>query len=545
MATNYPTGLDSYTPANTSDTLDVANHTARHTDKEDAIEAIEAELGLDPAGASATVVARLDVNDTAVALNTAKVTYPSADSAKLATIADGATDDSTVDAHIADTVDAHDASAVSVSAISGLSATEVQAALAEHQGDIDALANGLDFQGTWNASTNTPTLVSSTGTVGHFYKVSVAGSTTLDGVSEWAVGDALYFGDSVWNKVDNTEAVTSVAGKVGAVTLVEADITDLQSYHVQGGTDVPVADGGTGASSASGARTNLGVDPAGTDNAPAASATVAGKVELSTDAETATGTDTARATTPANVASAYAKKSVLTAKGDIWAASAASTPARVAVGTNDQVLTADSAQASGVKWATAAAGGSGLSTPVVSAAVTNTDLWVPGFSPTSFNSSSTLTANRRDYHVFYIGADLRITELHLQVGTAAGTVLRVMVVKLDNDWQPNATGLIGQGTVDPSTTGTKSITGLTLDCAAGFYATTVVSDGATVLKALVGAVMTGVPTTTSSTAWGFQRARLDAAGTAAASDPVADWTSVQMSTKAMSHPVLLKTEAQP
>lgn len=45
-------------------------------------------------------------------------------------------------------------------------------------------------------------------------------------------------------------------------------------------------------------------------------------------------------------------KSTLTTKGDLYAASAASTPARVAVGTDAQVLTADAASAAGVKWAT-------------------------------------------------------------------------------------------------------------------------------------------------------------------------------------------------
>ena len=45
-------------------------------------------------------------------------------------------------------------------------------------------------------------------------------------------------------------------------------------------------------------------------------------------------------------------KSTLTTKGDIYAATAASTPARLGVGTNGQVLTADSAEPTGLKWAT-------------------------------------------------------------------------------------------------------------------------------------------------------------------------------------------------
>jgi hypothetical protein len=43
-------------------------------------------------------------------------------------------------------------------------------------------------------------------------------------------------------------------------------------------------------------------------------------------------------------------------KGDILVATAADTVAKLGVGSNDQVLTADSAEASGVKWATASAG---------------------------------------------------------------------------------------------------------------------------------------------------------------------------------------------
>jgi hypothetical protein len=45
------------------------------------------------------------------------------------------------------------------------------------------------------------------------------------------------------------------------------------------------------------------------------------------------------------------------AKGDLVAGTAADTFARLAVGTNGQVLTADSAEATGLKWASAAGGG--------------------------------------------------------------------------------------------------------------------------------------------------------------------------------------------
>jgi hypothetical protein len=63
---------------------------------------------------------------------------------------------------------------------------------------------------------------------------------------------------------------------------------------------------------------------------------------------------TAIDTTVFNNASAATQKSTLTTKGDIYAATAASTPARLGVGTNGQVLTADSTAATGLNWSTVA-----------------------------------------------------------------------------------------------------------------------------------------------------------------------------------------------
>lgn len=50
-------------------------------------------------------------------------------------------------------------------------------------------------------------------------------------------------------------------------------------------------------------------------------------------------------------------KSLVDAKGDVITATADNTPARLGVGTNGQVLTADSTTATGLKWSTPASGG--------------------------------------------------------------------------------------------------------------------------------------------------------------------------------------------
>ena len=55
-------------------------------------------------------------------------------------------------------------------------------------------------------------------------------------------------------------------------------------------------------------------------------------------------------------ADAAVAKSLVDAKGDIFAGTASDTVARLAVGSNAQVLTADSTQSTGVKWATPASG---------------------------------------------------------------------------------------------------------------------------------------------------------------------------------------------
>ena len=61
--------------------------------------------------------------------------------------------------------------------------------------------------------------------------------------------------------------------------------------------------------------------------------------------------------TATNTNSAYVNKSAYTAKGDILVASGANTPIVLAVGSDGQVLVADSAEASGLKWVAGGGGG--------------------------------------------------------------------------------------------------------------------------------------------------------------------------------------------
>jgi hypothetical protein len=126
-------------------------------------------------------------------------------------------------------------SAVTGKLLSGLNLTgggtiadtdSILQAFGKVQNQISGMVGGVTYQGTWNASTNTPTLTSSVGTKGYYYIVSVDGSTNLNGITDWKVGDWAIFNGSTWDKVDNTDAVSSVNGFTGAVSLTTSNITE-------------------------------------------------------------------------------------------------------------------------------------------------------------------------------------------------------------------------------------------------------------------------------------------------------------------------------
>jgi hypothetical protein len=177
----------------------------------------------------------------------------------------------------------------------------------------------LSYQGTWNASTNTPTLASGVGVKGYYYIVNVAGSTNLYGITDWNIGDMAVYSGTAWQQIDNTDAVTSVNGQTGTVVLTAADV---------------------------GAPTTSGTGATGT-----------WAIAISGNAATAT-----TATTSTNIAGG--------ATGSLPYQSAASTTAMLGLGTNGFVLTAGASAPEYVAQSTLAVGSATTATDATNTAIT-------------------------------------------------------------------------------------------------------------------------------------------------------------------------------
>ena len=107
---------------------------------------------------------------------------------------------------------------------------------------IGLIPAGLEYSGTWDANTNNPTLASGVGTTGAFYIVAASGSTNLDGITDWKVGDWAIFVESgatdAWQKVDNSsvlngsgtgQKVSLWSGSGTSVTLTDSIMTQNPS----------------------------------------------------------------------------------------------------------------------------------------------------------------------------------------------------------------------------------------------------------------------------------------------------------------------------
>lgn len=201
------------------------------------------------------------------------------------------------------------------------------------------------------------------------------GVATLDGTGNVPA-------NQLANAPGGTGSVLSVNGHTGVVVLGAADVSAAAT-----------ANNLSDLASASSARTNLGLGGAAI-------------LSVGTTTGTVAAGDDSRIT-------GAVQKSVVTTKGDLLAATAASTPARVGVGTDGQVLTADSTQTAGVKWATPSGGGSPLVFPLA-----GTGLLAASFAPELGMNPQVISNGQAFFPRVYIPAGVAIAHVWAAVATA-------------------------------------------------------------------------------------------------------------------------------
>ena len=108
----------------------------------------------------------------------------------------------------------------------------------------------VNYKGTWDASTNNPTLNNppASSTKGDYYVVSTAGTQFT---ISFAVGDWIISSGTAWEKVDLTDAVSSVFGRTGAVVGVSTDYSSVGLTNTAIGAANPSSGAFTSLSSSS------------------------------------------------------------------------------------------------------------------------------------------------------------------------------------------------------------------------------------------------------------------------------------------------------
>lgn len=189
----------------------------------------------------------------------------------------------------------------------------------------DVTGTSGSFDGTGNAS-----IAATLATV-----TAAKGGT---GQTTYAVGDVLY--------ASTTSALSRLAGVATGNALISGGVSTPPSWgkiglttHVSG--TLAVANGGTGATTAANARTNLGAS--------------AGVWPVSLGGTGASSAAAARTALDVPSNSEAVLDTIVDAKGDLIVATAADTVARKAVGADGTFLMANSTEADGLEWATPAA----------------------------------------------------------------------------------------------------------------------------------------------------------------------------------------------
>ena len=147
---------------------------------------------------------------------------------------------------------------------------------------------------------------------------------------------------------------------------------------------------------------------------------------------------------------------LLTTKGDLIAATGASTPARLAVGTNGQVLTADSTAATGVKWS----GGGSINAVYPSKPTSGSVYYMTAKTSNTLSTTTSqdlTTVSLTHYVPIYVGS---ITASRIGVRTqttftGVGVTMRLGIYNNDATLNIPTTVLLDAGQITPSAANTN------------------------------------------------------------------------------------------
>lgn len=150
-----------------------------------------------------------------------------------------------------------------------------------------SLLGAVSYQGTWNAATNTPQILTgsaSSSNKGFYHAVSVAGATTVDGTSAWNVGDWIISDGTIWARLQVSQTISTVNGMTGEVVVYASDNSDASGVSLISNGGATTGDiklktlvAGTGIALSSDMNGNL-VIAGGGYNLPAATTTSLGGV---------------------------------------------------------------------------------------------------------------------------------------------------------------------------------------------------------------------------------------------------------------------------
>jgi hypothetical protein len=178
-------------------------------------------------------------------------------------------------------------------------------------------------------------------------------------------------------------------------------------------------------------------------------------------------------------------------KGDLAVATAADTASKLAVGTDGQVLTADSAQTVGVKWATAAGGGGGALVPKIRTGSTANRWYSAGVITAQAPTSNVVTANHLRALPFVSPQAITVDRLAVECTNGVAGNLRMGIYSDDGNCYP-ASPLVDSGSISSNTTGVITATVSQALTAGTLYWLVFIASAAPTLRAMNMAQLTPI-----------------------------------------------------